>query len=31
VLPDLPVLSLGELPPDMPIQSLATWELPLAA
>jgi len=31
VLPDVPVLSLGELPPDMPIQSLATWELPLAA
>jgi len=31
VLPDLPVLSLGELPPETPIQSLATWELPLAA
>ncbi|HVO36459.1 MAG TPA: flagellar biosynthesis protein FlhA [Gemmatimonadales bacterium] len=31
VLPNVPVLSLGELPPDTPIQSLATWELPVAA
>ena len=30
VLPDLPVLSLAELPPHTPIQSLATWELPRA-
>ena len=31
ILPDLPVLSLAELPPQTPIQSLATWELPRAA
>ena len=31
VLSDVPVLSLGELPPDTPIQGLATWEMPLAA
>jgi flagellar biosynthesis protein FlhA len=30
VLPTLPVVSLAELPPQAPIQSLATWELPLA-
>lgn len=28
ILPDLPVISLGELPPQMPVQSLAMWELP---
>ncbi len=28
VLPGVPVISLGELPPQTPIQSLATWELP---
>ncbi len=27
ILPDLPVISLGELPPQMPVQSLAMWEL----
>jgi flagellar biosynthesis protein FlhA len=27
ILPDLPVISLGELPPQMPVQSLAIWEL----
>jgi flagellar biosynthesis protein FlhA len=27
ILPDLPVVSLGELPPQMPVQSLAMWEL----
>jgi flagellar biosynthesis protein FlhA len=27
VLPKLPVLSLGELPTQAPILSLATWEL----
>jgi flagellar biosynthesis protein FlhA len=31
VLPHLPVLSLGELPAQTPINSLATWELPRAA
>ncbi len=31
VLPYLPILSLGELPAQTPIQSLATWELPRAA
>jgi len=31
VLPHLPVLSLGELPAQTPIHSLATWELPRAA
>jgi flagellar biosynthesis protein FlhA len=31
VMPFLPVLSLGELPAQTPIQSLATWELPRAA
>jgi len=31
VLPNLPVLSLGELPAQTPIHSLATWELPRAA
>jgi flagellar biosynthesis protein FlhA len=31
VLPKLPVLSLGELPTQAPILSLATWELPRAA
>lgn len=31
ILPSLPVVSLGELPPQTPIQSLATWELPRAA
>ncbi len=28
VMPALPILSLAELPPQMPIQSLGTWELP---
>ncbi|MEO5798602.1 MAG: flagellar biosynthesis protein FlhA [Gemmatimonadales bacterium] len=28
ILPELPVISLGELPPQMPVQSLAMWELP---
>ena len=27
ILPDLPVISLGELPPQMPVQSLSMWEL----
>ena len=31
VLPSLPVVSLGELPPNTPILSLATWELPRAS
>lgn len=31
VLPKLPVLSLGELPTQAPILSLATWELPRAS
>jgi flagellar biosynthesis protein FlhA len=31
VLPHLPVLSLGELPAQTPINSIATWELPRAA
>lgn len=31
VMPNLPVLSLGELPAQTPIHSLATWELPRAA
>jgi flagellar biosynthesis protein FlhA len=31
ILPKLPVLSLGELPTQAPILSLATWELPRAA
>ena len=31
VLPRLPVISLGELPPQTPIQNLATWELTRAA
>lgn len=31
VMPTLPVVSLAELPPETPIQSLATWELPRAA
>ncbi len=31
VLPHLPVLSLGELPAQTPVTSLATWELPRAA
>ncbi len=31
ILPRLPVVSLGELPAQTPIQSLATWELPRAA
>jgi len=30
ILPKLPVLSLGELPTQAPILSLATWELPRA-
>jgi flagellar biosynthesis protein FlhA len=31
VMPNVPVLSLGELPAQTPINSLATWELPRAA
>jgi flagellar biosynthesis protein FlhA len=31
VMPALPVISLGELPPQTPIHSLATWELRHAA
>jgi len=31
VAPQLPILSLGELPPHTPITSLATWELTRAA
>ncbi|HEY8484255.1 MAG TPA: flagellar biosynthesis protein FlhA [Longimicrobiales bacterium] len=31
VLPAIPVLSLGELPPQVDLQSVATWELPDAA
>ncbi|HWA16193.1 MAG TPA: FHIPEP family type III secretion protein, partial [Gemmatimonadales bacterium] len=31
VMPNLPILSLGELPAQTPIHSLATWELPRAA
>jgi flagellar biosynthesis protein FlhA len=31
VMPDLAVVSLAELPPQMPIQSLGTWELTNAA
>jgi flagellar biosynthesis protein FlhA len=31
VLPRLPVISLGELPPQTPIQNLASWELTRAA
>jgi flagellar biosynthesis protein FlhA len=31
VMPGLPVVSLGELPPQTPIHSLATWELRHAA
>jgi flagellar biosynthesis protein FlhA len=31
VLPRLPVISLGELPPQTPIQNLQTWELQRAA
>ncbi len=28
ILPDLPVVSLGELPPQIPVQSLGLWEVP---
>ena len=31
VVPQLPILSLGELPPHTPVTSLATWELSRAA
>jgi hypothetical protein len=31
LLPRLSVVSLAELPPQTPIQNLATWELPHAA
>ena len=31
VLPNLPVISLAELPAQMPIHSLGMWELPNAA
>jgi len=31
VMPNLPILSLGELPAQTPVHSLATWELPRAA
>jgi flagellar biosynthesis protein FlhA len=31
IMPRLPVISLGELPAQTPIHSLATWELPRAA
>jgi flagellar biosynthesis protein FlhA len=30
ILPDVPVLSLGELPPQTPVQSTAIWEVPRA-
>jgi len=30
ILPDLPVISLGELPPTMPVEGTALWELPRA-
>jgi flagellar biosynthesis protein FlhA len=30
ILPDVPVLSLGELPPQTPVQSTALWEVPRA-
>ncbi|MFZ5624811.1 MAG: hypothetical protein ACOY71_10345, partial [Gemmatimonadota bacterium] len=28
IMPRLPVISLGELPTQTPIQSLASWEIP---
>jgi len=31
VMPDVPVLSLAELPPQVSLQAVATWELPDAA
>jgi flagellar biosynthesis protein FlhA len=31
VLPELPVVSMSELPPDKPVHQIATWELPRAA
>jgi flagellar biosynthesis protein FlhA len=31
IMPRLPIVSLGELPAQTPIHSLATWELPRAA
>ncbi len=31
VMPNLPILSLGELPAQTPVHSIATWELPRAA
>ena len=31
IMPRLPIISLGELPAQTPIHSLATWELPRAA
>ena len=31
VLPDVPVISLGELPPQVAIESLAVWEIANAA
>ena len=30
ILPDLPVISLGELPPTIPVEGTALWELPRA-
>ena len=31
VLPDVPVVSLSELPPQVTVNSIATWEIPHAA
>jgi flagellar biosynthesis protein FlhA len=31
ILPSLPILSLGELPAQTPIHSIATWEMSRAA
>jgi flagellar biosynthesis protein FlhA len=31
VLPNVPVVSLAELPPQANLQSVATWEMPNAA
>jgi len=30
ILPDLPIISLGELPPSTPVEGTAIWELPRA-
>jgi hypothetical protein len=31
VLPSLPIISLGELPPNVTLTSVATWEMSHAA